>query len=147
MPIPPVPMTQETQARKEGRNWINKKISQISQNAMKHSGPNKGTVAMITDNDGNYNKDIDFKDERHLSQQAMEKIISNLDAILPNKLRDPSLPGKATGLPYRGCYGTNPIGCNFCTQVGHNEQMCTQKNSPKRNRSEGEEEDPKKQRR
>ena len=40
-------------------------------------------VAYISEQDGNFNKQIDFSDERHLSERATVRILTSLDNILP----------------------------------------------------------------
>jgi len=103
-------------------------------------------VAFIDENEGNYNKTQDFQDERYITLMAIERLVSKLDKVLPEtqKLSNPQLKGKATFRPYSGCYGMYPIGCKFCTKIGHNEQECPQNNGGKRILSiDSEEHDPK----
>ena len=142
--VPPTPFSQASAARREARKTINQKLSGMVQRVI--SGIKKGTgmAAFIEENDGNYNEVVDFTDEKHLSPLAMEKLISKLDEILPptQKLKDQRLKGKPTCRPYQGCYGTYPIGCNLCTQINHNEQMCPLTAAKeKRMRSTGSEEE------
>ena len=65
---------------------------------------------------------------------AIERLVSKLDEVLPEtqKLRNPQLKGKGTTRTYSGCYGTYPIGCKFCTKIGHNKQECPPNNGGKR---------------
>jgi hypothetical protein len=90
-------------------------------------------AAYLDENDGNYNQATDFVDERHLSQIAIERRISLLDEILPEgqKLKSPTLKARPTCEPYRGCYGTYPFGCNFCTRLSHSEDSCPIKKGEK----------------
>ena len=106
----------------------------------------KGIISYISEEDGNYNENTDFTDERHLSELAVNRMLSTLNNILPNgqKLYDPSLTDKPTGKPYRACYGTYPVGCQVCTSVGHNELTCSYVVGNKRNLSTGSESDSKK---
>ena len=144
--IPPAPITQVSKESKSARNYINEKISGISQRSMKDKTPGKGLISFISQEDGNYNKSTDFSDERHLSELAVNKVLTTLDNLLPNgqKLFDINLKDKPTGKPYRGCYGTFPIGCQVCTSVGHNENTCSYVTGNKRNLSQGDESDSKK---
>ena len=139
--IPPTPFSSKTKEMKEARTWINQKLSGMVQRVI--SGLKKdegGMVAFIDENEGNYNTSTDFDDDKHLSPLAVEKLVSKLNEILPSahKLKDERLKGKTTCRLYKGCHGTYPIGCNVCTQVNHNEQICPLKNGKeKRNRSTG----------
>ena len=101
-----------------------------------------GMAAFIYENDGNYNANTDFSDERHLTPLAVERMLYKLDEILPanQKLKKTILKERSTGKPYRGCYGTYPVGCSFCTRLNHDEDGCEVKNgsnqdSKKRNLS------------
>ena len=145
--IPPTPITQMSKETTSARTWINKKLSQISQQSMQEKkNTGKGIISYICEEDGNYNETTDFTDERHLSELAVNRMLSTLNNILPNgqKLYDPSLTDKPTGKPYRACYGTYPVGCQVCTSVGHNELTCSYVVGNKRNLSTGSESDSKK---
>jgi len=138
--LSPTPITTSTKERKEGRNFINKNLSDLVQRVI--AKKSAGMAAFIEENEGNYNAATDFEDERHLTPLAIERIIGKLDEILPSsqRLKDARLKGKPTCKPYRGCYGTYPTGCNFCTTLNHTEQRCNMKNGGnKRNRSSGSE--------
>ena len=123
--VPPVPCTQETQRKKEARVFINNNIAHLIQrvNAI---DSNPGAAGMVIESDSSYNSETDFKDDRHLTQHAMERRISNLDEILPEgrKLRSTILKSRATCDPYRGCYGAHPAGCKYCTCLNHDVQAC-----------------------
>ena len=123
--VPPVPCTQTTTRKKEARVFVNNQIAHLVQrvNAI-DSKP--GTAGILIESDSSYNPETDFKDDRHLTQQAMERRISKLDEILPQsrKLRSTILKSRATCDPYRGCYGAHPAGCNYCTFFNHNVQGC-----------------------
>ncbi|MCH2389498.1 MAG: hypothetical protein MK234_02335 [Nitrospinales bacterium] len=125
--VPPVPCTQRSGQTKSARAFINANLSKIVQQAV--SKNTTGMAAYIDENDGNFNAQIDFTDERHLSQMAIERRIAGLDEVLPEgqKLKDPSLPAKPTCDPYRGCYGGYPVGCEFCCQMRHNVHVCPSK--------------------
>ena len=144
--IPPAPITQVSKETKSARNFINEKISCISQRSMKDKTPGKGFISFISQEDGNYNESTDFTDERHLSELAVNRVLTTLDNLLPNsqKLFDIDMKDKPTGKPYRNCYGTFPIGCQVCTSVGHNESTCNYITGNKRNLSQGDESDSKK---
>ena len=105
---------------------------------MKDKKSGNGLVAFISEEEGNYNPQIDFADERHLSPTATARLVMTLDNVLPEgqKLISEELKGKVTCNPYRGCYGTYPIGCRMCTTVGHSEGSCSLAKK-KRNRSTG----------
>ena len=108
------------------------------QRALKSGEP--GTTAFIEENDANYTPATDYTDERHLEPIAIERLIANLDEIFPEnqKLKTTFLKERATCKPYRGCYGTYPIGCSFCTGLKHEETTCPARTSVgKRNRSSG----------
>ena len=113
---------------------------------MKDKTPGKGFISFISQEDGNYNESTDFTDERHLSELAVNRVLTTLDNLLPNsqKLFDIEMKDKPTGKPYRNCYGTFPIGCQVCTSVGHNESTCNYITGNKRNLSQGDESDSKK---
>ena len=138
--VPPTPVTQETKKSKAAREEVNRKLCEVTQRLIKDKKSGAGMVAYISEQDGNFNKQIDFSDERHLSERATVRILTSLDNILPEgqKLFSESLKGKATTKPYRGCYGTFPVGCRTCTMVGHSESSCKLA-SKKRNRSTGDE--------
>ena len=88
-------------------------------------------VRFLEENEGNFNPTTDFKDDKHLSQLAVERRLSLIDEILPKgkKIRNPSLSARSTCAPYRGCYGAYPVGCNFCcTKMKHSEADCPKKN-------------------
>ena len=121
--VPPVPLVTRTKELKEARSFINTNLQRLCErSAKKH--PNK--ITFVAENDGNYNASIDFTDERHLAPIAVERLLNNMDQHLPTnqKLKNENLTGHATGKPYRGCYGTYPVGCNFCTRLKHGEPNC-----------------------
>ena len=134
--VPPTPVATSTKQRKEARNFINTNLTEAVQRLVKEM--ETGMAAFIEENEGNYNPTTDFTDERHLAPIAIERIISKLDEVFPDnqKLKDTSLKQRTTCLPYRGCYGTFPVGCSFCTGLKHNEGSCRVKQgTDKRNRS------------
>ena len=136
--VPPVPATTSTKQRKEARGFINKNLSGLVQRLAKKS--TSGKAAFIEENDANYNPATDFTDDRHLTPMAMERLISKMDEIMPEnqKLKNEDLKERPTCEPYRGCYGTYPIGCSFCTGLMHGEGTCRVKQGlDKRNRSSG----------
>ena len=138
MSIPPTPIATSSKEWKEALRFINSKLSEMVHRIIKST--KSGMAAFLEDNDGNFNSATDFTDERHLAPIAMERLISKLDELLPEtqKLKNINLKCQATCLPYRWCYGTYPIGCNFCTQTNHNEMVCAIKHGKeKRNRSTG----------
>lgn len=136
--IPPTPNATSSKTKKEGRRFINSKLAAMVQAKNKKKA---GSVAFIEDNDGNFNPSTDFEDDKHLTTIAVERLISKIDNILPGakKLKKAMLKEQPTCAPYRGCYGTYPIGCYFCTKQGHNELSCpkAKQGKIKRNRSEG----------
>ena len=138
--MPPTPVTQSSKRNKDARLEINRKLSEITQKLNREKKSGNGVVAYISEGDDNYNKQTDFTDKRHLSPQATTRFLSTLNNLLPEgqKLISPVLKGKLTARPYRGCYGTYPLGCRTCTAIGHNESACPL-TSKKRNRSHGDE--------
>ena len=126
--VPPAPCTQTSTRTKGARNFINKHLAELIQRANTIDAK-KGIAGFVNDLDTNYSDTSDFKDERHLSQQAMERRIGLLDDILPSesKLKNSILKGRPTGEPYRGCYGAHPAGCMFCTKLNHGENNCPTK--------------------
>ena len=129
--VPPVPCTQSSKETKDARNFINTNFSKLIQRTLTKCSA--GMAAYLEENDGNYNQATDFVDERHLSQIAIERRISLLDEILPegHKLKSPTLKARPTCEPYRGCYGTYPFGCHFCTKLSHSEDSCPAKKGEK----------------
>ena len=123
--VPPAPCTQTSTIKKTARNFINKHLGDLVQRANTIDAK-KGIAGLVNESDADYRGDTNFKDERHLSQRAMERRIGLLEDILPSdsKLKHPMLKGRATGEPYRGCYGAHPAGCMFCTKLNHGEQTC-----------------------
>ena len=135
MDLPPTPAATSSKAKKEGRRTIQNKLSSLVQTKNKKK---PGAVVFVADNDGNYNSSTDFADEKHLSALAIERLLSQLDEVIPGKpLKSTTLKQHATCKPYGGCYGTYPVGCFFCTQRNHNEQNCpkAKQGKEKRNRS------------
>ena len=122
--VPPVPVTTSSTARKDARKYINTNLASLAERV--NTKTKKGSVTYIGENDANYTPATDFSDERHLTPLAMERRINHLEELLPNgqKLRDACLGEHATGKAYRGCYGTYPTGCMFCTKLKHNESTC-----------------------
>ena len=129
--VPPAPCTQTSDRKRKAREFINKQIGELITRANttnKQSGKT-GIAGLVEEPDNSYDQTRDFIDERHLTQQAMERRISQIDDILPseNKLRNSILKARATCHPYRACYGAYPAGCNFCTKLNHGEQNCPTK--------------------
>ena len=125
--VPPAPCTQKSKMKKSGRDFINKGLADLVQQAsMKNT---KGVAAYMDENDANYNITTDFTDERHLSQLAVERRIAVLDEVFPEtqKLRNPSLAARPSCAPYRACYGAFPVGCGFCCKMYHSEYNCPSK--------------------
>ena len=123
--IPPVPCTQTSTRKKEARDFINNNIAEIVRRANTIDSKS-GTVGLLIEPEASYNATTDFKDERHLTQLAMERRISQLDEILPEnrRLRATTLTARPTCDPYRACYGAYPAGCNYCTKLNHSEYEC-----------------------
>jgi hypothetical protein len=128
--VPPAPCTQESNTKKEARRFINNRLSTLTDKLRGKHGSQR-TVMLLDENEGNFNINTDFTDERHLSQLAIERRLSQLDEMLPNgkKIKNTQLSARATCAPYRGCYGAYPVGCNFCTKKKHNEGSCPTKNA------------------
>ena len=126
--VPPAPCTQTSKRKKEARNFINKNLAELIQR-VNSIDAKSGMAGFLNESDADYNESQDFKDDRHLTQHAMERRIGLLDDILPSdcKLRNTTLKGRATCDPYRGCYGAYPAGCMFCTKLKHGEQNCPTK--------------------
>ena len=147
--IPSVPCTQmSTRKKKEARKFINNHIVKLIRRANTiDSKP--GTAGLLTESDASYTSSTDFKDERHLTQLAMERRISQLDQILPEnrRLRNNMLKARPTCDPYSACYGAYPAGCNYCTKLNHSEQDCPlrkkQQGTKRQNVSGSEMQDPK----
>ena len=144
--IPPVPCTQMSTRKKEARDFINNHIVELVRRANTiDSKP--GTAGLLTESDASYNSSTDFKDERHLTQLAMKRRISQLDQILPEnrRLRNTMLKARPTCDPYRACYGAYPAGCNYCTKLNHSELDCPlkKKGMKRQNVSGSETHDPK----
>ena len=136
MAVPPVPATTSTSQRKEGRKYINKNLKKLVQSGITKGAP--GTAVFLEENEGNFHPATDFLDERHLTPIAIERVIRKIEEMLPadQKLRNTKLTEHATCKPYKGCYGTYPIGCSFCTQMEHQEHECKVKTGQeKRNHS------------
>ena len=131
--VPPAPCTQISKVTKEARTFINNNLSKLAQRTM--AKKSTGMAAYLEENDGNYNQATDFVDDKHLSPIAIERRISLLDEILPegHKLKSLTLNARPTTRPYRGCYGTYPTGCNYCTRLNHNEHNCPEKKGEKSN--------------
>ena len=129
--VPPTPCTQIEDSSKEARRFINTRLNVLTEklgNKWKSKGNN--VVRFLEENEGNFNPMTDFKDDKHLSQLAVERRLSLIDEMLPKgkKIRNPSLSARSTCAPYRGCYGAYPVGCNFCTRMKHSEADCPKKN-------------------
>ena len=139
--VPPVPIITKSKERKRGRQFINNELTEMVKK-LTSSSKSKGTAALLDENDGNFNPSLDFTDDRHLAPIAIERLISNLDTVLPagEKLKNPALKGKPTCYPYRGCYGSYPTGCLHCTGMSHNIQDCVLGQGAKRPLSTGGEE-------
>jgi len=142
MGLSPTPAASSTKQRQTGRKFINDQLSELVQNAI--SNKTSGMAAYIDENDGNFNAATDFADERHLTPLAVERMLRKLDEILPEsqKLRNNMLTERQTCKPYKGCYGTYPVGCSYCTRKNHDELACRLKiqhqqeeNTKKRNLS------------
>ena len=139
--VPPTQVTQASKRAKEARNEVNKKLSDVAQRLMKEKKTGNSVVAFMAEEEGNYNKQTDFTDDRHISPKATTRLLNTIDNVLPQgqKLITTELKGKLTSKPYRGCYGTHPIGCRTCTAIGHSEGACNL-NTKKRIRSTGDDE-------
>ena len=126
--VPPVPVTTSSNERKEARQYINTNLASLAERINKKK--KKGSTTFLTENDGNFNPTTDYADDKHLTPIAMERRISQLDQYLSTdqKLKNTSLGEHPTCQPYRGCYGTYPVGCMFCTRLKHNEITCEAKN-------------------
>ena len=122
MNVPPVPIATQIKVRKEARSFINTNLQKLCERQKKHYGK----ITFVVENDGNYNAKTDFTDERHLSPMAVERILNTINEHLPStqKLKNENLTAHSTGKPYRGCYGTYPTGCNYCTRLKHGEANC-----------------------
>ena len=138
--VPPTPALTSNDKKKAARKYLNEALDGLVKRVNgKHM---KGKAVFVKENDGNYNASTDFIDDKHLSQLAVEKLVSRVSEYLPSsqKLKNESLSEKSTGEPYKGCYGTYPLGCKYCTALGHQMERCpaaTGKNSGKRNLSTG----------
>ena len=133
-PVPPVPVATSSKERKDARAFLNGKLLSIVNVIKSKKQPGPGNVTLLQENDGNFNSATDYTDEKHLSPLAMEKRISQLDELLPNdnKLKTSLLGEHPTCDPYRGCYGTYPVGCMYCTKISHNETECPLKGKTKK---------------
>ena len=56
--VPPTPIATATKGKKEGRRFINNKLSELAQRAM--AKKSKGVAAFIEENEGNFNSSTDF---------------------------------------------------------------------------------------
>ena len=136
--IAPTPKVTSTKQRREARQMINSNLADMVARLGKKES--KGKVNFVEDNDGNFTASTDFSDDRHLTQHAVERLVSTFDLKLPNKqkLKNNMLNQRPTCLPYKGCYSTYPLGCTFCTGMFHGEDTCPQKQqAEKRKRSSG----------
>ena len=136
--VPPAPIVMSTNQKKKARNFINQNLASLVKRA--NAKQSKGIAAFIDENEGNYNQATDFTDERHLSPIAVERMVSKIDEILPTtqKLKNTNLSEHSTCKPYRGCYGTYPVGCSYCTKLNHEYDICrASKGTEKRNLSSG----------
>ena len=135
--VPPAPCTQTSARKRNARLFVNKSLTELVQRA-NTIDTKPGRASFLSEADTDFTESLDFKDERHLSEHAMERRIALIDGILPDKckLKSMKLKARATCGPYRGCYGAYPAGCMFCTEMNHSEQDCPRKHKHGQKRQE-----------
>ena len=90
------------------------------------------SVEIISVPDELQNDTPSYEDEIHISAEKTEQILQVLQDSMPGmefivKTR-PETEKLAVKKIYSGVYSSYPLGCKFCTKLGHNEKNCNAKN-------------------